>query len=281
MLGKAAWIAPAFGAAGYAFGGDLGLIIGLCLGVLPVLGWRFLRHRDELRVTFQKVSGYPSEGPVPVSQLGPASRVMMGMLIAGFLIFPLYAIGIAVAHNSRVVAGLINSLQPVADWLALFVPAFGRMAAALVKKDLADWGAATQHVLAIGWLYLLITIVCIAVDMMIIHPRGWARVGYMPRGPEALNGALAGCAGLALMLVFIFFGLPASDLDTVFDAGLHLPILAAFFDLTVIIVLVLLMWWNARLFRNIEREDDRRQQQLHQEMQSILRDVVRGKPRER
>jgi membrane protein implicated in regulation of membrane protease activity len=70
-------------------------------------------------------------------------------------------------------------------------------------------------------------------------------------------------------------------LDTVFDAGLHLPILAAFFDLTVIIVLVLLMWWNARLFRNIEREDDRRQQQLHQEMQSILRDVVRGKPRER
>jgi hypothetical protein len=271
-------LAALFGTIGYVVGDDLGLFIGICLGLIPVLGWRFLRHRDELRVTFLKVHGYRGENPVPVSQVGPASRAMVWSMLAGALFFLLYSVVIAVAHNSRIIAGLISALQPAADWLALFVPAFDRMATELAEKGLANWIAATRHVLLVGWLYILVATVWIVSDMLIIHRRDWGRVGFIARSPEPVKTTLAVCAFLAMMLAFIFFGVPASHLRIDFDAGFQLPIFALFFVMIGFIVWVLAMWWSARLFRAYEREEDRQQQQLIQEMQGVLRDALRGKP---
>jgi hypothetical protein len=234
--------------------------------------------RDELRALHLKAKAVYGQNPAPISQVAPASRAMALSLVAGALVFLPYSIVVAVAHNSRAIAGLISALQPAADWLAAFVPAFDRMTTELAGKGLANWIAPTQHVLAVGWLYVLTAVVWSVSDVMIIHRRDWGRIGFIARSPEPVKTTLAGCAFLALMLAFIFFGVPDSRLRIGFDAGFRLPIFALLFDITVAIVWFLSVSLNAHQFRAQEREEDRQRQQLVQEMKGVLRDTLRGKP---
>ncbi|MBX9823620.1 MAG: hypothetical protein K2Y27_01375 [Xanthobacteraceae bacterium] len=282
LLRFIAWYGlPAAGAAiGYAIGDGLGLFIGLCLGGIAGSGWLLLRRKGELRAIYQKAKGLRKDEDAPDRRLGPASRALLWSFVAGSPALLLYSSVIALAHDS--LAGWMSTLQPAADWLAQFIPAFGQISANLVKTGHADRVMATQHVLLVGWLYLTAMTFWIVSDMMVINRRDWARIGSIAtRSVGPVNSTWAGCICLAVLLPFIFFSLipppPTGSVTAIF----RLPVIALFFVLAVFIVWCLSISWAARRFRALAREEGRQHQQLHQEMQRALRDVFSGKSHER
>ncbi len=231
------------GLIGFAIAGGLGL--GLGMGVVlaaPTIWWLF-RTRRELRAEHREAKAVYDERAATTYRPPIASRIMVWAILWLALLFVVYIAAIGFGHDSRAGVEWMTTARPAAEWLSTIVPALRRIPLDMIAGDQAEWAPSVQHVLFVGWFFLLLVGLWTAVDVLVINRRSWARVRslYRRRGWGVM---VLSCAAVIVAAVpILFFGLTPERNGFAEEAGLLM--LAACFLAIALTFFVLILSCNA------------------------------------